>query len=532
MYCENCGVKLEEDARFCGSCGTPVKREKPPVREEDKVKKEAVPSQDAPKKKKDNKKMIMILAAVIVLAIIAGIFMAIGGSKSEKEYDDHMATAEKYLEELDYEQAEAEFLSAIDIAPKKRKPYVELAKIYVSTEEYDKAEEILIQADEAGAKDNDETLKKDEEVVLEIIEMVESEEILDVPLYEWDFTQGFSEKNGSTSRVNGDVEIYDVGNEDIGSAAFFDGDGDYLICGNDVNLTEDFTYNTYLCCMDVSREYSAFFAKYEINHEGAYAFSIKDGRINCWFTNAEHSGYREVESKTALENGKWYYISIVKEGLNIRLYIDGKLEVEETLDSVVTDSYDLVTIGRQALMFSPEDQLQFKGYIAKISIYDKALTEEQINWWYRLKIKGETIESKLAFSENQGQIPDDALEWNGHHYAVFNNCSTWDEASAYCKSIGGHLAVITSQEENDAIYSYMLSIDHGSGFFGLTDAASEGDWAWENGEAAGYTNWHPGEPNSEHDQEDYAMFYYTFEDGTWNDGGFADGAPFICEWDR
>ena len=126
--------------------------------------------------------------------------------------------------------------------------------------------------------------------------------------------------------------------------------------------------------MDVSRNYSAFFAKYEINHKGAYAFSIKDGRINCWFSNADGSGHREVESKTALENGKWYYISIVKEGLNIRLYIDGVLEVEEKLDSVVTGSSDLVTIGRQALMFSPEEQLQFKGYMAKISIYDKGLT--------------------------------------------------------------------------------------------------------------------------------------------------------------
>ena len=77
----------------------------------------------------------------------------------------------------------------------------------------------------------------------------------------------------------------------------------------------------------------------------------------------------------------------------------------------------------------------------------------------------------------------------------------------------------------------MTSMGEGSGFFGLSDANSEGSWYWENGESAGYTNWRPGEPNSEHDQEDYAMFYYTFEDGTWNDGGFADGAPFICEWE-
>lgn len=535
MYCENCGKKLEAGAKFCGNCGEPVRMEEVPVIKEEPVKSEVSP-QPVLEKKKDNKKMIAILAVVIILAVIAGVFMALGNNKSSKEYDDYMANAEKYLEELDYEQAEAEFLSAIDIAPKKRKPYVELAKIYVTTEAYDKAEEILIQADEAGAKAEDDSTKSDEEQILEIIDMVENEEIINAPAFEWDFTLDLLEKNGLDTFVDGDVEIYDVENENIGSAAFFDGDGDYITCGNGVNLTEDFTFNTYLCCTDVSREYSAFFAKYEINKEGAYAFSIKDGRINCWFTKADGSGHREVESKTTLENGKWYYISIVKEGLNIRLYINGELEVDETLDSVVEESNDLVTIGRQALMFEPEDQLQFKGYMAKISIYHKALTEKQIDWWYRLKILGETLEEKIVFSSNDQtsddtQIPEDALEWNGHHYAVFYTCSTWEEAAAFCRARGGHLATITSQEENDAIYSYMTSMGEGSGFFGLNDSASEGNWVWENGESSGYTNWRPGEPNSEHDQEDYAMFYYTFEDGTWNDGGFADGAPFICEWE-
>ena len=49
-------------------------------------------------------------------------------------------------------------------------------------------------------------------------------------------------------------------------------------------------------------------------------------------------------------------------------------------------------------------------------------------------------------------------------------------------------------------------------------------------------NWHPGEPNQENTNEDYAMFFYKFSDGTWNDGDFGANAPnepiaIICEWE-
>ena len=92
MFCENCGVKLEEGARFCGNCGTPVKMEAIPTPPAPKKKMEAIPTPPAPEpeKKKNNKKIIAILAVVIILAIAAGIFMALGGGKAEKTYDEHI----------------------------------------------------------------------------------------------------------------------------------------------------------------------------------------------------------------------------------------------------------------------------------------------------------------------------------------------------------------------------------------------------------------------------------------------------------
>lgn len=124
-----------------------------------------------------------------------------------------------------------------------------------------------------------------------------------------------------------------------------------------------------------------------------------------------------------------------------------------------------------------------------------------------------------------------------HYYEVFDNgISSWNAAEAYCESLGGHLATLTSEEENDHVYQLMRNAGYTSAYFGLTDQAAEGTWTWVTGESVAYTNWHSGEPNHENANEDYGMFYYKYSDGTWNDGDFGGrtvngGSAFICEWD-
>ena len=131
-------------------------------------------------------------------------------------------------------------------------------------------------------------------------------------------------------------------------------------------------------------------------------------------------------------------------------------------------------------------------------------------------------------------IPDDAVTLNGHYYMLYNDADTYDAAQQKCVERGGHLATITSAEENSFVYSYIVSIGTKNAYFGFTDAETEGTWKWVTGETSSYTNWHRGEPNSENSREDYAMFYYKFADGTWNDGDFrgSAGKAYICEWDQ
>lgn len=134
-------------------------------------------------------------------------------------------------------------------------------------------------------------------------------------------------------------------------------------------------------------------------------------------------------------------------------------------------------------------------------------------------------------------VPPDSISFNGHYYYLYTGgiASTYDEAVEYCESKGGYLATLTSKEENDFVYSYITQQGCESAYFGLSDAERAGSWEWINGEPFSYSNWHSGEPNSENSNEDYALLYYKFTDGTWSDGDFGGstvdgGNAFICEW--
>ena len=136
-------------------------------------------------------------------------------------------------------------------------------------------------------------------------------------------------------------------------------------------------------------------------------------------------------------------------------------------------------------------------------------------------------------------IPDtNILNYDGHTYYAMrtSNIDTFWEAQDYCESRGGYLAKIDSDDENEAIYDYVF-YDRGleSAYFGLTDESSEGSWYWSDGSESTYTNWSSGQPDNQHNNENYALFYYKDSPYKWNDGDFGKDkngtVTFIIEWD-
>ena len=121
---------------------------------------------------------------------------------------------------------------------------------------------------------------------------------------------------------------------------------------------------------------------------------------------------------------------------------------------------------------------------------------------------------------------------NGHTYYLLSS-STWTDAESEAVSLGGHLATIRNQTEDDWL-SGLWGVNRNL-WIGLYDpnfttdgsgAQHAADFIWSDGESAGYRNWYPGEPNG-NPGEGYTYMYAQsigFGD-VWNDLANVSSTP-------
>ncbi|MBL7044774.1 MAG: protein kinase [Pirellulaceae bacterium] len=159
-------------------------------------------------------------------------------------------------------------------------------------------------------------------------------------------------------------------------------------------------------------------------------------------------------------------------------------------------------------------------------------------WWARIEHGEIPSTEKLP--------PTDPLlnPKNGHYYQRIDVPMSWHEAKEYCESLEGHLATVTSSEENVFVYEN-FGTDHVC-WLGATDEAEEGTWQWVTGEPFEYTNWFRGQPsggvehylalgNTRSVIKDGKSYFYRFG-ARWNDHGekgryYGEAIAFpVCEW--
>ena len=113
---------------------------------------------------------------------------------------------------------------------------------------------------------------------------------------------------------------------------------------------------------------------------------------------------------------------------------------------------------------------------------------------------------------------------NGHPYCLLDS-KGWIASEAEAVALGGHLATINDQAENNWVHDtfYRLATGQGNLWIGLNDAAQEGRFVWVSGEPVTLTNWSPGEPNNgaPGNGEDYVQIggsgFVAHAPGSWND---------------
>ena len=151
----------------------------------------------------------------------------------------------------------------------------------------------------------------------------------------------------------------------------------------------------------------------------------------------------------------------------------------------------------------------------------------------------------LQYDANQGFIIEfepDYITYNGHTYQLIEETLTWKEAKAKAEELGGHLATITSAEENSVLKNMVEQSGLSNVWLGGTDSATEGttdgNWKWVTDEEFLYSDWGKIDSNSSEPNggtnENYLAFWTGYIGGNgiaWNDASGTGKYSFIVEFE-
>ena len=261
MFCVKCGSSLNDNAKFCVNCGTPVKIIAPPqipngdaikitdnedddktviLNQEDSIPSviptysaepvdiklpDSMPIPEKPQSQKQGggKKIILIIALIIVVLCLAGTAVYLGSivlknRMSETSFSGYLKKAEACMEQEDFEGAISHYLEAMELEPDNPEVYEGLADAYEQKGEPEKAQRIL----EKGYEETE------DEGLLELLKKYEPEETEDEKQEE-SAEDSAAEANTANEaeepyagvRKNVNIEVHQVDNSNFPEVVFY-----------------------------------------------------------------------------------------------------------------------------------------------------------------------------------------------------------------------------------------------------------------------------------------------------------------------
>ncbi|MDP1586191.1 MAG: lectin-like protein, partial [Prosthecobacter sp.] len=160
-------------------------------------------------------------------------------------------------------------------------------------------------------------------------------------------------------------------------------------------------------------------------------------------------------------------------------------------------------------------------------------------WFESVEMQTLGTQTSIVSTPPPTSKPSDMLTFGGHRYRHLPDILSWTAAKAKAESMGGHLATITSKEENDWIkQNFITGLPAGTGvWLGATHDGVPGHWRWVTGEPFDFKGWGPGEPNDR--PEELAISFARSDQGplAWydmRDSGFGNKdrrSGLLIEWD-
>ena len=151
MFCNQCGSEVKSGAKFCTKCGARLDQpaQQDAYQQEQSYYQQPQPAYQQPQqpgpqdgRKKSHIGLIigLIIAACIVIAGVVGVLLFLNRGPSMEE---RLEMGNRYLEDLDYDEAIEVFQEILDIDPKCVDAYMGLADAYIGVEDYESAMDIL-----------------------------------------------------------------------------------------------------------------------------------------------------------------------------------------------------------------------------------------------------------------------------------------------------------------------------------------------------------------------------------------------------
>jgi autotransporter-associated beta strand protein len=326
------------------------------------------------------------------------------------------------------------------------------------------------------------------------------------------------------------------GTGEVGQAFHFNGSSAMVLLANTPALQlQTFTIETWLqrgSATSVTMDGSAVAGNtlfFGYGHSG-YSLGMSPNG-NPLLTWVDHN---DVVCSAAITDTDWHHVAVTTTNGTVVFYIDGTAyPVTGTYNPGYTFGTAPALGGRADNINQPNND-SFLGSLDELSVYNAALTPAQILAIYDAGAGGKYLTTSANIVTGPITNPQ-----TGHSYAILAPGS-WTQAQAEAHALGGHLATIRSQAENNWITNNLLvnfqpsggpNLSHLPLWIGLYDPTSNdgsgsqhtADFIWDSGETYAYRNWNSGEPNNTGILEYYTAINwnyaagYSSTPGTWND---------------
>ncbi len=152
----------------------------------------------------------------------------------------------------------------------------------------------------------------------------------------------------------------------FGNAMKFDGTDDYVVVGENIGATADWSVEFWAKLAGVAPA-----VQYPIGLGGTNGIFMAYDTADTW---AVYDGSTMVQGSTVRAN-TWYFITVTKSGTSYAIYLNGTNENSGTLSDIDITG---LNIGRRS-----DGNFPFNGIIDEVRIYNRALSASEIQSHYR-----------------------------------------------------------------------------------------------------------------------------------------------------